>query len=56
MECKCVCHDDQHPSGHDGLCCQFPNGKRKDSPYNNLKPASEYKKILDKWVREANII
>lgn len=47
MECQCVCHDNSHPVGHDDLCCPYPNGKRKDNPYNELKPASYYKKILD---------
>lgn len=56
MECKCICHDDPHPLGHDGLCCSYPNGKRKDNPYSDLKPASEYKKILDEWEREANAL
>jgi len=56
MECKCACHDTPHPAGHDGLCCPFPNGKRNDNPYRELKPASEYKKILDEWQRETNLV
>ena len=48
MECKCSCHDSTDITGHDSLCCEFPNGKRKDNPYNDLKPARHYKKILDK--------
>jgi len=51
MECGCGCHDDEHPAGHDSLCCPFPNGKKKDNSYNELKPAIEYKKILDEWER-----
>lgn len=31
-KCKCVCHDDLFPSGHDGLCCEFPNTYRKGLP------------------------
>jgi hypothetical protein len=54
MECKCGCHYDDIPSGHDSLCCEFPNGRRKDNPYSDLLPASEYKAVLDKWKKEAN--
>ena len=49
MECKCGCHDRDEPSGHDGLCCEFPNGRRKENPYTDLKEAKYYKDILDKW-------
>ena len=49
MECKCACHDSSNPSGHDELCCPFPNGQRKNNPYDKLKPAIEYRKILDEW-------
>jgi len=47
MECKCACHDSTSITGHEGLCCEFPNGKRKDNPYTDLKPAKEYKKIFN---------
>ena len=32
MECPCDCHDHKEPSGHDGLCCEFPNGRKKENP------------------------
>ena len=49
LECGCECHlgDDLRPSGHNRLCCEFPNGKKKDNPYDDLFSASKYKKILD---------
>lgn len=28
-ECQCVCHDNLYPSGHDGLCCEYPNAYKK---------------------------
>jgi len=54
MECPCGCHTDKNkrPIGHDSLCCEFPNGKRKDNPYKKLKPASYYKKVLDEFLKE----
>jgi len=39
-------------SGHDGLCCQFPNGKKKKNPYESLLPSVEYGKELNKMDRE----
>ena len=48
-ECKCECHNSSQPFGHDALCCEFPNGQRTHNPYKNLRPAIEYKKILDEW-------
>lgn len=47
MECKCMCHNSSEPVGHSGLCCEFPNGRKSENPYNELKPAVEYRKILD---------
>lgn len=47
-ECQCACHKADYPIGHEGLCCEFPNGKIKDNPYKELKPAKEYKQILNK--------
>ena len=44
IECKCACHKSNGPSGHDSLCCEFPNGKAKDNPHKELKPASQYEK------------
>ena len=54
-ECPCACHTCEEISGHDGLCCEFPNGKRKDNPYKKLKPAAFYKKIIQDWQRECDI-
>ncbi len=58
MECKCGCHDSGVPlTGHESLCCEFPNGKKSDNPYPDLKPAKVYKEILnliDKQPWDAN--
>lgn len=32
-KCRCLCHVVEVVTGHDSLCCEFPNGKRKDNPY-----------------------
>ena len=31
-ECKCLCHSRDVVTGHDNLCCEFPNGLKKDNP------------------------
>lgn len=54
MECGCNCHDSKDIDGHDGLCCEFPNGKRANNPYSDLLPAAEYKKVMDEILREFN--
>jgi hypothetical protein len=54
MECGCGCHNGDGMTGHDGLCCEFPNGLKKNNPHKELKPLKYYKDILDKWEREAN--
>jgi hypothetical protein len=41
-------------TGHDGLCCEFPNGLKKNNPHERLAPARRYKKILDKITEEDN--
>lgn len=46
MECGCSCHDRDGMTGHDGLCCSFPNGLKKNNPHENLKEAKYYKTIL----------
>ena len=46
MECKCACHDMDGVIGHDGLCCPYPNGKKKDNPYTELKDANSYHKLM----------
>ena len=46
MECKCACHTEYGMTGHDTLCCEVPNGLRKNNPYKKLKPASFYKEKL----------
>jgi len=48
MECKCGCHDDDVINGHDSLCCEFSNGKKKDNPYKNLRSAKYYNSIINK--------
>lgn len=48
MECKCGCHCDDTIVGHDRLCCEFPNGKRINNPYKELKAAVVYNTILNK--------
>jgi hypothetical protein len=58
MECGCGCHSDtgeNKPSGHDSLCCEFPNGHKCDNPYTDLRTASDYKKILDLMETQSNI-
>ncbi len=45
-ECPCGCHSNEHITGHDGLCCPFPNGKHKDSPYTELDPSKRYLALL----------
>lgn len=47
MECKCVCHNLDGMAGHDSLCCEFPNGLRKNNPHTDLLSAKEYKTIFD---------
>lgn len=56
-ECGCECHrnTDLRPEGHDGLCCEFPNGKKADNPYNDLKEAVVYKEILDLMESQENL-
>ncbi len=55
MECKCGCHDGDGITGHDGLCCEFPNALRKNNPHENLKPASYYKSKIDEWEKECGL-
>lgn len=45
-ECGCGCHDSLRPTGHDGLCCEFPNAIRAYNPYSDLKSASYYNNII----------
>jgi len=52
MECKCCCHEEGFVS-HDGLCCSVPNVLKRDNPYKDLKPASEYKEELNKMYKDA---
>jgi len=32
-DCKCFCHESDDVCGHESLCCEYPNGKKKDNPY-----------------------
>lgn len=45
-ECKCSCHTDDGMSGHESLCCEFPNGLIKNNPYKKLVSAKYYGKKL----------
>ena len=40
-------------TGHDGLCCEFPNGLKKNNPHKDLLPTKEYLKTLDEFEKEA---
>lgn len=51
-ECKCCCHDSTEPSGHSGLCCEYPNGVRKKNPYFKLEHSDVYKKQRDEYYKE----
>jgi len=33
-ECPCTCHNSTNIMGHDSLCCEYPNGKKFNNPYN----------------------
>jgi len=48
LECKCGCHSEDGITGHDSLCCAFPNALKKNNPHKKLMPEKYYKKILDK--------
>ena len=47
MECGCGCHNNEMITGHDDLCCEFPNGKKKDNPYPELEKATTYRAIME---------
>jgi len=47
MNCVCGCHTDKEIVGHSSLCCEFPNGKKKNNPYKKLKSVEYYRKILE---------
>ena len=49
MECKCGCHKSDGMTGHDALCCEFPNGLQKNNPYKKLKSVEYYRKIIHEW-------
>jgi hypothetical protein len=55
MECPCHCHISDGIDGHDSLCCEFPNGKRKDNPYKELKTSSYYLGILNDFEKETQL-
>lgn len=47
-ECQCDCHTSDHINGHDELCCAYPNGKKKDNPYEDeLKDKHFYQQQLN---------
>ena len=33
-KCHCDCHNSTKIMGHDSLCCEYPNGKKFNNPYN----------------------
>ena len=53
MECGCSCHDGDGMSGHDGLCCEFPNGLKRNNPHHVLETREFYDKILNKFMNDA---
>ena len=48
-ECGCFCHASNEIVGHDSLCCEYPNGKKKDNPYREgeLQHPSYYNKLME---------
>lgn len=52
MECKCICHDGYGITGHDGLCCEFPNALRRNNPHDHLKQAKHYKRIIKNFLND----
>jgi hypothetical protein len=46
MECGCYCHTADGVSGHDSLCCAYPNGLKRNNPHENLGKAETYKMDL----------
>lgn len=52
MSCGCGCHSDGM-TGHSGLCCEIPNGLKKNNPYPELEDKALCEKIKkefhDKW-------
>jgi hypothetical protein len=53
MSCGCSCHRGDGMTGHGGLCCEIPNGLKKNNPYPELEDKELCEKIkkefLDKW-------
>ncbi len=47
MECLCGCHSGDGMTGHEDLCCEFPNGLRKNNPYPRLKSSEYYEKKIN---------
>lgn len=47
MECKCTCHVGDGITGHDGLCCAYPNALKRNNPHEELKSAEYYREIID---------
>ena len=45
-ECKCICHSNDGMTGHENLCCEYPNVLKKDNPHQNLLPAKHYGQII----------
>lgn len=52
MECKCQCHKADGITGHDNLCCEFPNALLINNPHDDLKHSGYYLDILKRFERE----
>ncbi len=53
LECQCVCHDNLAPTGHTGLCCEYPNGIKEDSPFT-LDELSDNSEKENDIIKEAH--
>ena len=51
MECGCSCHDDDGMSGHDSLCCEYPNGLKRNNPHEELMSVEYYRDELRRIAR-----
>lgn len=49
LECKCGCHTDDGVTGHDALCCEIPNGLKRNNPHPDLEDVVTRTKILKEF-------
>lgn len=54
-ECKCGCHTSDGTDGHSSLCCEFPNGLKKNNPHTDLMPSEHYHEIIKQWEKDCGI-